>query len=433
MLLFTCFQPKNRIAMKKILLLILIAITCFGQVNAQGKLRSGGIIPVMSWGGIAQTEVSVESYQKLKDVGVNIDIAFFSNADAIAKALDAAGKAGVRLMISCPELKSDPEKTAARFKNHPALEGYYLGDEPGQSKFQELADWNKRLQAADKKHYSFVNLYPDINSNKSKFGTKDYKEYIDSFDKIFPAPYLSFDFYPVVDGGIHPRWYENMEFFVNKYQAEGRPFWAFALTTSYLAYSDDSGQPTLNDFYQLYKTYTPEKTFVHDIPSLADLRLQTFVNLAYGAQGIEYWSFRGFGSPLDAQGKRTVVFDRLQKVSNEIQNYSGVFLGAKVISVAHTGLNIPNGTKRLSQLPAPIKLLETVGEGAVVSVLENAENSFLVVVNRDFKKAMKLVIYTDDSVKKVLKDGSLIPANEYASATEVEPGDVAIYVFPTLK
>ncbi len=149
------------------------------------------------------------------------------------------------------------------------------------------------MKAVDEKHYSFVNLYPNINSNQSKFGTKDYKEYIDTFDKIFPAPYLSFD------------------------------------------------------FYQLYKTYKPEKTFIHDIPTLAGLRLQTYVNLAYGAQGIEYWSFRGFGSPLDAQGKRTVVYDRLQKVSNEIQNLSGVFMGAKLIAVVQTGLNIPNETRRM--------------------------------------------------------------------------------------
>ena len=148
----------------------------------------------------------------------------------------------------------------------------------------------------------------------------------------------------------------------------------------------------------MYKTYQPEKTFVHDIPTLAELRLQIFINLAYGAQGIEYWSFRGFGSPLDAQGKRTVVYDRLQKISNEIQNYSGVFLGAKVVSVQQTGLNIPDGTTRLTQLPEPIKLLETIGEGAVVSVLENNGNSFLVIVNRDFKNAIKLVIYTDETV-----------------------------------
>ena len=417
--------------MKNIILTTLLVIAILGQVLSQEKLKPAGMIPVMSWGGIAQAELSVESYRKLKDVGVNIDIAFFSNADAIATALDAAGKAGVKLMITCPELKSDPEKTANRFKNHPALEGYFLSDEPFQSQFQELADWQKRIKSADAKHYCFVNLLPNINSNQSKFGTKDYKEYIDSFDKLFPAPYISFDFYPVVDGGLHPRWFENLEFYANKYRTEGRPFWAFALTTSYLAYSDDAVQPSLNDFYQLYSVYKPEKTFVHDIPTLASLRLQIYADLAYGAQGIEYWSFRGFGSPLDAQGKRTVVYDRLQKVSNEIQQLSGVFLGAKVISVAQTGLNIPNETKRLVELPAPIKLLETVGEGAVVSVLENGKNTFVVIVNRDFKNTMKLIISTDDTVKKVLKDGTLIAATDYANATEVEPGDVAIYMFPT--
>ena len=417
--------------MKNLILMVILVIAAAGNAMSQEKLKSAGIIPVMSWGGISQPEVSVENYKKLKDVGVNIDIAFFSNSDAIAAALDAAGKAGIKLMISCPELKADPEKTAKRFKNHPALEGYFLSDEPAEAQFQELADWQKRLKSVDGKHYSFVNLFPDINSNQSKYGTKNYSEYISTFDKLFPAPYLSFDFYPVVDGGIHPRWYENLEFFAGKYRTEGRPFHGFALTTSYLAYSNDAGQPSLNDFYQLYDTYKPEKTFVHDIPTLGALRLQIYSNLAYGAQGIEYWSFRGFGSPLDAQGKRTVIYDRLQKVSNEIQQLSGVFLGAKVISVAQTGLDIPNMTNRFTQLPAPVRLLETTGEGAVVSILENGKNTFLVIVNRDFKNTMKLIISTDDSVKKVLKDGTLIPASDYANATEVEPGDVAIYCYPT--
>ena len=417
--------------MKNLIVLGILVIASLGQAMSQEKLKQTGLIPVMSWGGIAQSEVSVSSYKKLKDVGVNIDIAFFSSSDAIATALDAAAKAGIKLMISCPELKAEPEKTVNRFKNHPALEGYYLSDEPFKVQFQELADWQKRIKSADGNHYCFVNLLPNINSNQSKFGTKDYKEYIDSFDNLFPAPYISFDFYPVVDGGLHPRWFENLEFFANKYKTEGRPYWAFALTTSYLAYSDDAVQPSLNDFYQLYNSYKPEKTFVHDIPTLASLRLQIYADLAYGAQGIEYWSFRGFGSPLDAQGKRTIVFDHLQKVSNEIQQLSGVFLGAKILSVAQTGMDIPRETTRLSLLPKPIKLLETIGEGAVVSVLENGNNTFVVIVNRDFKNAMKLIISTDDSVKKVLKDGSLIPATEYANSTEVEPGDVAIYCYPT--
>ena len=90
--------------MRKFILLGILSIISIGQAKSQEKLKSGGLIPVMSWGGIVEKEVSVESYKKLKDVGVNIDIAFFTSADAIAAALDAASKAGVKLMISCPEL-----------------------------------------------------------------------------------------------------------------------------------------------------------------------------------------------------------------------------------------------------------------------------------------------------------------------------------------
>ena len=129
-----------------LILLAILSLAVAGNAMSQEKLKTKGVIPVMSWGGIAQSEVSVESYKKLKDVGVNIDIAFFSSADAIAVALDAAGKAGVKLMITCPELKTDPEKTAGRFKNHPALEGYFLSDEPFKVQFQELADLQKRIK-----------------------------------------------------------------------------------------------------------------------------------------------------------------------------------------------------------------------------------------------------------------------------------------------
>jgi len=124
------------------------------------------------------------------------------------------------------------------------------------------------------------------------------------------------------------------------------------------------------------------------------------------------------------------VFDRLQTVSQEIQSLAPVFLGAKVVSVAHTGLNVPNATRLLAQLPAPFQLLETVGEGAIVSVLENGDHSFLVVVNRDFKKPMKLILYTDDTVKRVLKNGAVIPVKEFTNATEVDPGDLVVYMFP---
>ena len=54
------------------------------------------------------------------------------NADAVAKALDIAQAAGVKLLIHCPELEREPEQTVARFRTHPALEGFHLRDEPSE-------------------------------------------------------------------------------------------------------------------------------------------------------------------------------------------------------------------------------------------------------------------------------------------------------------
>jgi len=42
---------------------------------------------------------------------------------------------------------------------------------------------------------------------------------------------------------------------------------------------------------------------------------------------------------------------------------------------------------------------------------------------------MKLTIGCDETVKKVLKDGSLVPANAYISTMELDPGDAAIYMW----
>jgi hypothetical protein len=71
------------------LLFILLSLNSI----AQESWKKNGLIPTMSWGGISEAEISESSYRKLKEVGVTIDIAFFSKADAIA-----AGRVGLAIM-----------------------------------------------------------------------------------------------------------------------------------------------------------------------------------------------------------------------------------------------------------------------------------------------------------------------------------------------
>lgn len=397
--------------MKKIFLSLLLLVFCCNlqPVSSQNRIASQGEIPILAWYSIPPEETSLARYQELKASGITYSFTFFSNANELAKALDVAGKAGIRIIASCPGLKSDTRKTVERFMHHPALAGYFLRDEPGRKDFAELAAWAKAIHAVDSKHFCYLNLLPTY-ADTGQLGTATYREYVNTFVKEVPLEFLSFDHYPVVGDSLRWNWYDNLEIVSDEAQKAGKSFWAFALAVSHGPYP---------------------------VPTLAQLRLEVFSNLAYGAQGIQYftywtptdthWNFHH--GPIVPEGKRTEVYDRIKQVNAEIKGLSGVFLGAKVISIAHTGDTIPYGTKRLDALPSPIQSLSTKGTGAVVSLLQKGSHTFLVIVNRDFIHPMELNIHCDPQVKRVLKDGSLVPANAYLDTLEVEPGDVMIYTW----
>jgi len=396
--------------MRKTLLLFSFLLLFFTGVTAQERIASDRPLPIMAWAGIPDTETNIERFNELKEMGINVNLSNYPSADAMQKALDLAQQVGIQMIASCPELKSDPEKTAKRFISHPALAGYFLRDEPVRKDFAELGEWAKKIAAVDSKHFCFVNLISAINTTKTDaLGTPSYAEYISTFSKEVPVQLLSFDFYPILTEGIHESWYDGLEVFSAEAKKLDKPFWAFALASSYNS--------------------------LHPIPTLAALRLQLYSNLAYGAQGLEYWAYwmsPGLRcAPIGLDGRRTIVYDRLKTVNNEIQNLAGVFVGAKVVSVRHTGVVIPKGTSQLSSLPSAIRVFETEGNGAVVSILENGAKTFFMVVNRDLKNSLPFTILGDESLKRVLKDGSVVKASTYASTTEIEPGDVAIYMYPT--
>lgn len=403
--------------MKKLLLLHLIIGFLACHANCQERLTSKSQIPILAWYSIPADETTVARYQELMDAGITHSFSNFPNVEAMQKALDVAAKTGIKMVVSCPELKSDPEKTVRRFLDHPAVAGYHLQDEPSFGQIKGLGEWGRKILAIDKKHFCYVNLFPNF-ADSTQLGTKSYLDYIREYVREIPLQFLSFDYYPVMKDQLSKTWYQNLEQISGEATKAGLPFWAFALTTNY----DENH-------------ITPQ--------TLAAMRLQVYSDLAYGAQGIQYftyWSATSIntpsgedqrGAPISAAGKRSTIYDRVKLMSGEIKNLSGVFLGSKVMSVRHTGKGmIPQGTIRLTTLPKAIKVLDTNGAPALVSVLENGENSFLVVVNKDFQSSINLTVYGDESVKKVLKDGTIVPASVYENTMELDPGDAAIYMFP---
>ena len=380
--------------------------------HSQDKINPSGQIPILAWYSIPPEQTTVDRYLELKGSGITHNLSFFNDAESMSGALDTAWKAGIKMIVYCPELKSATEKTVKRFMAHPAVAGYMLRDEPNRSDFPELAEWAKKIRKTDDNHFCYLNLFPNY-ATEEQLGTKTYQEHVDLFVREVPVQFISFDHYPVLGDSLRANWYENLEIISEAARKAAKPFWAFALSVAHGKYP---------------------------VPTIAQLRLQVFSDLAYGAQGIQYftywtpldttWKFNN--GPVTLVGKRTVVYDRIREVNKEIASLSNVFLGAKVISVSHTGV-IPQGTRPLAELPKPVKSLKTEGTGAVVSYLENGPSSYLVIVNRDFKNPMTLYIECENSVKKIFKDGSSTPADAYQSRSEIDPGDIAIYSWITDK
>ncbi len=403
-------SQKKCESMKKLfpVMLLFLIFGFLNHVKSQGKPKSVGYIPILAWGGPPSEANTFSRYNELKESGITLSFTSFPDVETMEKALIVAQKTGIRLIVSCPELKTDTKNTVRRFMNNPAVTGYFLGDEPNRSSFHELAKWVKEIRSIDDRHFCYINLFPNY-ANEEQLGTKTYREYVNTFIKEVPVQLLSFDYYPIVgDDSIRKNWYENLEIFSDEARKAHKPFWAFALTVAHGPYP---------------------------VPTLAELRLQVFSDLAYGAQGIQYftywtpksdiWNFHH--GPITLEHKRSEIYDRIKLVNEEVRSLSRIFLDTKVVSIAFTGDSIPLGTKLLKELPEPIKELETKGTGALVAVLKKSRNCFLVVVNRDFNGQMELTIKCDSTVEKVLKDGTLVPANDYMSTMEIDPGDIAIY------
>jgi hypothetical protein len=373
-------------------------------------VRGTGQIPVLAWIGPPADQTTPERYRELAEAGFTLSFSWFPDAVAMTKALDVANDFGVRLMINCPELRREPEATVRRFMSHPATAGYYLRDEPSAADFPELGEWARRIRSIDETHPCYLNLFPTY-ASPAQLGADTYREHVRRFLAEVPVPVLSFDHYPIVGDQLRANWYENLEIIADEAREAEMPFWAFALAVAHDPYP---------------------------VATVNGLRLQVFSDLAYGARAIQYftywtptssnWNFHL--APIETDGTRTEVYDRVRQVNEEVQSLAPVFQSAEVIEVGHLGEPLPQGTRRY-QPTAPVQQIDTGGRGAVVSRLRGPTQDYLVMVNRGLRETMDVSVEFDEAarVHELPKQGKLRPLERGMFRDSVAPGDVRVFVW----
>lgn len=364
--------------------------------------------PVLGWEGVSNKHLKIDQFKDAKDAGLTLSLGGFANADSLAKALDLAQEVGIRVFIWTPELRTKTEETVKRFMNHPANAGYFLQDEPSTASIPELKKLASRIESIDNSRFCYINLLPNY-VQPSHFGATNYEEYVNRFIKEIPLKVISFDHYPVVGNGNHINysWYANLELIRNESIKSNIPFWAFVLSSAHLDYP---------------------------IPTLAHLRLQVYSNLAYGAKAIQYFTYRipnkdlYISAPIDRNGNKTDEYYLIRKMNEEIHSLSYVFLTSHVTNISHYGGARFQGTKEYFSPPLSIKSLRISGGNALISEMENSSNKFLMIQNNNLLNEISIKIEANNSVKMILKNGTIIPLTLIKEEFKLTPGDMVIFM-----
>jgi hypothetical protein len=379
-------------------------------------------IPILGWHGLPASGpyADVKYYQEMADAGftVNLPLGGWSDADAAPyfELLDKAQSVGIKIMVYREVVNFFTPGEKKRLKEHPAVAGYTIRDEPSAGDFADLAAIAGKIQAFDTIHPCYINLFPNYAEEKQLgvSGPDAYLKHVRKYIEEVPVPVISFDHYCIqLDKEkrryIRPEYYENLEIIAEESRKAGKPFWAFALSTAHWDYP---------------------------VPTLSDLRLQVYSNLAYGAQCIQYFTWfdpccdpmwgdgPDDGAPVRIDGTKSPSYYTVQAMNKEIKALSKVFLNSKVLWTAHTGI-IPEGCKNLDVklLPRQIKSLEISGPGALVSMLEKGKDRFVAIVNHDINNDITVKVKGTSGLRTIDKTGAVRTVIEEQILT---PGDVII-------
>lgn len=362
------------------------------------------VFPIISYTGVDFDHLSW--FKEMNECGFNVYLGWYDTIEQVKTALDVAHQNNIKMIVSTTEFKdkvSDLRRSeVAAIMNHAALFMYHVADEPWNTDFNCIRKVVEDIRTVDQNHSWYVNLYP----NWAWGGANGYRENISSYCDAMPVQpsILSFDNYPITRDGMRQDWYKNLEDIRAVSLERNIPFWGFALA---LAHNLDG---------------TDSRPYFYPVPTLAELRLQQFSNLVYGAQGFQYFTFWG----LYHYDGPTIVYDMVKTLNREIQALAPFFKNSQITNIWHTGSDIPLGTQRLSVLPTGVTSLKTSDGGAVVSQISKNGKSYLALVNKDYHNKMSLSISFLGDPKIIDKQGNMQSAAKNLHLL-IDPGDLILF------
>ena len=406
--------------------IFLLAICMLGAAQNQSQAQTQTPVkkfPIMTWPGPDKTLLTLDAFQKIAEAGFSMNMSFYGERDTNLKALDLAHAAEIQLLIhdariaklvedaSLPLTSLDP--IIAVYKDHPAFWGYFILDEPNAAKFDRIAEIFTYLKDKDPGHPAYVNLFPTY-ATPQQLGTETYEQHVQSFLEKVKPPFLSYDHYPIMAKGLREDYYLNLETIRAMAEKFGVSFWAFTLVTAHAVYPP---------------------------PTAAHIRLQIFSDLAYGAKGLQYFTY---GTPtgsdfdwkyglIDPQGKPTLTYGLASEINQQVRQIETLVSEWKSMAVYHSD-PVPKGCR---PLPEDGLVQKVQGCPMAIGIFNDKDETYVMFVNRDYENGRTAFVRFSPQVKRlaeIVKDSST-PAQlrwpqderEKSCALKFRAGDARIF------
>lgn len=271
------------------------------------------------------------------------------------------------LSITPAEAREFYTRARDAYGPYSSLAGFNFYDEPGPGWFPSLAKALAVSRELAPQLLPYINLFPS-----------DDPAYYNSFVDIVKPSLVSFDRYPLLsDGREDGNYFHNWAIVRDAALRGNVPAWVFIQT---LAYNG------------------------HREPTAAELLWQVNISLAYGAKGIQYFTYwtpeaargEGFGPALiTVDGKRTPRYAAAKNLNNGWLHPVGRELKPLVSeSVVHANETpLPNGTVGFT----PTDLVTAVaGSAAVIGTFRSRDaastDRWLLVANRSHSAAARTTL-----------------------------------------
>ena len=400
------------------------------EVNTLTFAATGGedVMPIAGYFGPADSTYSYEGekqpnfitdeyFQMIEESGINLlnhsYVDYESQPENVIKLLKLGEKYHLGICVNDSAIVGPyaedtmPVKNMSdrinEYGNYPAFCGLYVVDEPQWAGFH-LGDGSRTVDMyapilknlSELGIYGYANAVPDNgHSGKDEF----YDDYLDYFIESGNLPYLSYDSYVWDRTAGHEvtNYFYNLSMIRDRAQAHGIPFWVFIQAGS-----------QWNDAQSRFDSELPY------YPNEKQFQWTVNVNLAYGAQGLQYFTlfqpnyfswaesepfdFRRNGM-IGAWGNKNEWYYYAQTVNKQVAAVDHVLMHAKNKGVIVTGDKAKEDNIYSSCLLEGDSWRELTGvEGDVMIGCFNYQGkTALYVVNYDYEYAQDVTLHFNEN------------------------------------